>query len=96
MHVNIRNVAKPAAAPAIDAHISGLPGASIAPGSIGSEQLAANAVGEGNIKDGSVSPAKLKTKCAKVDEVSSGDGTALQNKVNEIIRALKDAGLMAK
>lgn len=94
MHVNIRNVSKPAAAPAIDAHISGLPGASIAPGSIGSEQLAANVVGEGNIKDGSVSPAKLKNKIASVDEATSGDGAALKDKFNELVRAMKSAGYM--
>lgn len=94
MHINIRNVAKPAAAPAIDAHISGLPGASIAAGSIGSEQLATNAVGEGNIKDGAVGPAKLKNKIAKVDDATSGDGAALKNKFNELVHAMKAAGYM--
>ena len=80
-------------------------------GQVTDAKLAQNAVGTGNIKDGQVTKEKLAAdalpkaatkealgtvkQAAHVANVSSGDGAALQKGINDILKALTDAGIMA-
>lgn len=80
-------------------------------GQVTDAKLAQNAVGTGNIKDGQVTKAKLAAdampknattaapgivkQAAKVDNCASGDGATCQASINAVIKALKDAGIMA-
>ena len=80
-------------------------------GSVTNDKVAQDAIGEGNIKNGAVTKAKLAAdampknattaapgivkQAAKVDNCASGDGATCQKSINAIIKALKDAGIMA-
>ena len=80
-------------------------------GSVTNDKVAQDAVGEGNIKNGSVTKAKLASgvlpvaankttpgivkQAAHVADAADGTGENLKNKVNELISALKAAGIMA-
>ena len=80
-------------------------------GAVNNDKVAQDAIGEGNIKNGSVTKSKLAAdalpkaatkealgtvkQAAHVANVSSGDGAALQKGINDILKALTDAGIMA-
>lgn len=80
-------------------------------GCVNADKVAAEAVGEGNIKNGAVTKAKLAAdalpkaatkealgtvkQAALVADAADGTGENLKKKVNELISALKAAGIMA-
>ena len=80
-------------------------------GAVNNGKVAQDAIGEGNIKDGSVSKGKLASgvlpvaatktalgtvkQAAKVDDCAASDANGCKESINAVIKALKDAGIMA-
>ena len=132
MHINAHLVEAAAHTPAVNMHIDNMPEggvpaadsittAMLKAGCVNADKVAAEAVGEGNLKADAVTTAKIKDgqvtksklaadalpkaatkealgtvkQAALVADAADGTGENLKKKVNELISALKAAGIMA-